>query len=136
MIRSKRTSTSNTKLIIFDVDGTLIGDDKEIKQKTISVIHRLQEKGIFISLATGKTFPSVHGLIKSLNLKEPLILAKGAIIQRPNRIMVASKFLPIDVIEKITSSDTKFEADLALYTADTIFDKKETFNIYHMKGIV
>lgn len=123
------------KLIVFDIDGTLVDDNKEIKQKTVSVIHQLQNKGINISFATGKTYPSVENLIKILSIKVPLILANGAIIQWPNSEMVFCKFLSTDLIKEITLSNANFEADLALYTPDHIFVKKETFNTDHMKCI-
>jgi hypothetical protein len=135
MTKTIQNTTMNIKLIVFDVDGTLVDDNKEVKKKTISVIRRLQEMGIFISLATGKTYPSVKKLLNLLSMKVPLILANGAIIQWPNRELVACKFLPTEVIEEFTLSNTWFEADLALYTPEYIFVEKETFNTDHMKCI-
>jgi Cof subfamily protein (haloacid dehalogenase superfamily) len=127
--------TKNIKLIVFDVDGTLVDDNKNIHEKTVTVIHELQNKGIYVSLATGKTYPSVENLMKILNIQVPLILANGAIIQRPNREMVFCKFLSPDVIKEIILPNYQFEADLAIYTPDRIFVEKETFNTDHMKCI-
>jgi Cof subfamily protein (haloacid dehalogenase superfamily) len=130
-----QNTTKNIKLIVFDVDGTLVDDNKNIHEKTISVIHELQNKGINVSLATGKTYPSIENLIKILDIQVPLILANGAIIQRPNREMVFFKYLSPDVIKEIILPNHQFEADLALYTPDRIFVEKETFNTDHMKCI-
>jgi HAD superfamily hydrolase (TIGR01484 family) len=127
--------TKNIKLIVFDVDGTLVDNNKNIHEKTVTVIHELQNKGIYVSLATGKTYPSVENLMKILNIQVPLILANGAIIQRPNREMVFCKFLSPDVIKEIILPNYQFEADLAIYTPDRIFVEKETFNTDHMKCI-
>ncbi len=88
MTPAMQNMADKIKLIVFDVDGTLVDDNKEISQKTVSAIHKLQHKGIDVSFATGKTYPSVETLLKKLDIKIPLILANGAIIQQPDREMV------------------------------------------------
>ena len=123
------------RLIVFDVDGTLIDDNKDLSLKTISVLHELQQKGVAISLATGKTFPSVEELVKALNIKVPIILSNGALIQQPNREMVFSEFLTGDVVRELLDVSENCGADLVLYTPDHIFAKNETFNTDQMKEI-
>jgi len=123
------------RLIVFDVDGTLIDDNKDLSLKTISVLHELQQQGVAISIATGKTFPSVEELVKALTIKVPIILSNGALIQRPNREMVLSEFLSSDVVSEILEASESCGADLVLYTPDHIFTKKETFNTDQMKEI-
>ncbi len=123
------------RLIVFDVEGTLIDDNKELSLKTILVLHKLQQKGMAISFATGKTFPSVEELIEALNIKVPIILSNGALIQRPNREMVFNEFLSGDVLRELLEASESCGADLVLYTPDHIFAKKETFNTDQMKAI-
>lgn len=127
--------TNNIKLIVFDVDGTLVDDNKKIKEKTVSVIHKLQNKGIYVSFATGKTYPSIENLLKILNIQIPVILANGAIIQWSNQEIAFCKFLCANVVQEIIHPHHNFEADLALYTPEHIFIEKETFNTDHMKCI-
>ncbi len=74
-----KIAADQIKLIVFDVDGTLIDDNKDISPKTVSVLHEIQQKGVGISLATGKTFPSVEELVKVLNIKVPVILSNGGL---------------------------------------------------------
>lgn len=46
---------NNVKIIFFDIDGTLIDmESKKITKKMLETLHRLQEKGIKICLATGR----------------------------------------------------------------------------------
>jgi len=128
--------TSNkVELIVFDVDGTLVDDDQVLSENTISVIHCVQDQGIPVSLATGKIFPSVENLIKLLDVKVPIILANGAIIQRPDKEIIFGKFLCSSVLEEITQSDHNFKSDLALFTPENIYVEKETFNTDHIKCI-
>ena len=44
---------SNTKIIFFDIDGTLIDmKRKQISGKTMEMLKRLKEKGVMICIAT------------------------------------------------------------------------------------
>ena len=45
----------NTKIIFFDIDGTLIDMEKKcVTEKMLETLRRLQEKGIIICIATGR----------------------------------------------------------------------------------
>ena len=45
----------NTKIIFFDIDGTLIDvDTKKVTSKMLETLRRLKEKGIIICIATGR----------------------------------------------------------------------------------
>lgn len=123
------------KLIVFDVDGTLVDDNQKLSQKTINVIEKLNDLGLLISFATGKIFPSVEELVKILNIKTPIILANGALIQKPNADLVMGKFLPLDVINIILNDYREFDADLALFTPDSVFVEKETINTDRINNV-
>lgn len=46
----------NTKIIFFDIDGTLIDMEKKcVTEKMLETLRRLQEKGIIICIATGRS---------------------------------------------------------------------------------
>jgi hypothetical protein len=126
-------STSNDiKLIVFDVDGTLVNDDQVLGEKTISAIRQLQDRGIQISLATGKIYPSVATVIDQLDIKIPIILANGALIQQPNQEIIFGKFLDKDLVNKFTHEGVSYAADMALFLPDRIYVQKETYNTAHI----
>lgn len=56
------------KLIVSDLDETLIRRDREIGQKTIEAIKKATEKGVLFVPATGRGFNSVHETTKLLGL--------------------------------------------------------------------
>lgn len=45
----------NTKMVLLDMDGTLLNDEKEISSKTKDVLIRLQESGVTLVLASGRS---------------------------------------------------------------------------------
>lgn len=45
-----------TKIVFFDIDGTLIDmQAKKITPKMLETLHRLQDRGIKICIATGRS---------------------------------------------------------------------------------
>ena len=46
------------KLIIFDLDHTLLREDHTLSETTIDTVGRCQKAGIGVTLATGRRLPS------------------------------------------------------------------------------
>ena len=44
------------KMILVDMDGTLLDDEKNISEENVEVFKHLQEKGMIIGIATGRRF--------------------------------------------------------------------------------
>ena len=49
------------RAIAFDLDDTLLRDDRTISDETVSVLRRASEAGIFILPASGRTYCSMAG---------------------------------------------------------------------------
>ncbi len=60
----------NIKVIVSDVDGTLLNDNKELSQKTIEAFIRAQQQGYKMVLATGRGIDMVIGFAKQLKMDE------------------------------------------------------------------
>ena len=129
----KDNKKKNIKLIIFDVDGTLVDDDQKLCLKTIKVIQSLQRKNVLVSLATGKIFPSVRQVVDNLGIQAPLILSNGALLQQPNREIIFSSYLKREILQTILDNYRGYDADLALFTHANIYIKKETYNTNHIR---
>ena len=70
---------SNTKkLVFFDMDGTLLNDQKTINQSTIKAIKELKEKGFVFCIASGRGLSEgILQFAKQLELQDYLVLANG-----------------------------------------------------------
>lgn len=44
----------NKPIVFFDIDGTLLNEEKELPQSTKEAIFSLQEKGVYVAIATGR----------------------------------------------------------------------------------
>ena len=56
------------KLIVLDVDGTLLNSNREITKRTIQTLRRVQQMGIRIALASGRPTYGILPLAKAIDL--------------------------------------------------------------------
>lgn len=60
----------NKKLLVLDIDGTLVNSQKVITPKTLEALLRIQEEGHIIALASGRPYPGLKRFITQLKLEE------------------------------------------------------------------
>ena len=56
------------KLLVLDVDGTLLNDEREISKRTLAALLRVQQMGVRIVLASGRPTYGLMPLAKTLEL--------------------------------------------------------------------
>lgn len=56
------------KLLVFDVDGTLLNDEREISKRTLAALLKVQQMGVRIVLASGRPTYGLMPLAKTLEL--------------------------------------------------------------------
>lgn len=55
-------------IVFFDIDGTILNEDKVIPESTKTAIRLLQEKGIHTVIATGRVPKMFYWILKELNI--------------------------------------------------------------------
>lgn len=89
-------------LIISDLDGTLLNNNAELSDYTISVVNRLIEEGYHFSIATARSLESVVNIVKPLKLKIPVILHNGNdIYDFSSKIYMIRHFMPKGIVQEI-----------------------------------
>ncbi len=71
----------NIKLIVSDLDGTLLPDRGDIGTETKKLISQLQDCGVIFALATGRLHSAVTGIAGELSIKSPVISLDGSMIR-------------------------------------------------------
>jgi len=71
----------NIKLIVSDLDGTLLSDSGVIGTETKNLISQLQDCGVIFALATGRLHSAVTGIAEELLIKAPVISLDGSMIK-------------------------------------------------------
>ncbi len=60
-----------SKMLLSDLDGTLLCDDKSISEENKRAIAAMIEKGHCFVIATGRPFYAASDIVKGLGLNRP-----------------------------------------------------------------
>jgi Cof subfamily protein (haloacid dehalogenase superfamily) len=69
------------RLLALDIDGTLVGADLGLRDRTVHAIRAAVERGVSVSLVTGRMATSARDFAAVLGLTEPIVAAQGAVIR-------------------------------------------------------
>lgn len=109
------------KIIISDMDGTLLKTDKSISKSTINTVNDMRRQDIDFTIATGRIYPVVLDTVDEMNITKPLILCNGAIIQDPiTQEIYYSKTLDNSIAVEILKKIEKMNCYFYYYTDDSI----------------
>ena len=70
--------TMGVKLIVCDVDGTLIDHSETVIPELIQIVDQCRKEHIYFSLASGRTKELIEDIRLKLHVTEPYIAANGA----------------------------------------------------------
>jgi Cof subfamily protein (haloacid dehalogenase superfamily) len=68
------------RLIVCDLDGTLLNSQKQISSGNLAAIRAAQERGIVVSICSGRTHTMLETYSRSLGINGLLIAANGAVL--------------------------------------------------------
>jgi hypothetical protein len=121
---------SDYKLIVFDIDGTLVGSSHELDLYTRDTLLQLHDLSVPFTLATGKILPATKAQADELRIQLPLIMANGSVLQKRNGEVLYNAALPVDVTKHAIQICEELNQDLVLYIIDQLYIKKMNDNIY------
>ena len=116
------------KLVISDLDGTLLNEKHVLSEYTKKAIEKLNEKGVPFFLATGRHFLDLFDLKRELNLPETYsISCNGARVHGPNGELLISHNIDDDIANEVLNIELDTEISHSVFTDDKIyvFDEKE-----------
>lgn len=68
------------KLVVCDIDGTLVERDEVVPQDAISMKKELEARGVYFTLATGRVEDMADKFVKALDLSIPYVATNGATV--------------------------------------------------------
>jgi Cof subfamily protein (haloacid dehalogenase superfamily) len=105
------------RLVIADVDGTLVTQEKVLTKRAVESVLRLHEAGIEFSITSGRPPRGMAMLIDPLKLTQPLAAFNGGVLIKPDlKTVVDQKFLPAGVPEKVIEAIENHGLDVWVYT--------------------
>jgi len=71
------------KLLAADLDGTLMGEDFTLSPRVKTTVRRAMERGVYVTLATGREYSTAIEYARELGITTPLICYQGGQIRDP-----------------------------------------------------
>lgn len=103
------------KLLALDLDGTLLDSRGKIPEANKQAIRRAEEKGVLVTIATGRRFRDARPVGLELELNAPLITHNGALLKYADSLeTVAVSILSNETIREILRVGREFGADAML----------------------
>ncbi|MDR3331467.1 MAG: Cof-type HAD-IIB family hydrolase [Synergistaceae bacterium] len=83
------------KLIVTDLDGTLLDSSGQVTEASRRAISRAVERGVTVTIITGRMFASARQFVETLGIKSPFGCFNGAMIRDANGGLIAH--MPLDL---------------------------------------
>lgn len=109
------------KLVFFDIDGTLLNNNKKINESTIKAIEDLKEKGFIFCVATGRGLTEgILEIAKIAKLNGYLVLGNGNFVWDLIEDKLYTIGLPLssEVIEMFYQTAKKYKRQLNIFFQD------------------
>jgi Cof subfamily protein (haloacid dehalogenase superfamily) len=107
---------SKVRLVIADVDGTLVTKEKILTPRAIASVKRLQAAGIIFTITSGRPPLGMKMLIEPLELTEPIAAFNGGVFVRPDFSVIAQSFLKRDIATRVIGAIERHGLDCWVYT--------------------
>ncbi|SHI33062.1 hypothetical protein SAMN04488096_101152 [Mesonia phycicola] len=99
---------SNIKLIVSDMDGTLLNNKGEVSEHFFELFKKLKEKNITFCAASGRQFYSIKQKLSSIKNEIYVIAENGGITMQADKIL-NTYTLPLATIKKIVTEVRKIK---------------------------
>lgn len=88
---------ADNHLIVLDLDGTLLTNEKHISPRTKQVITKLKDNGHQIMIATGRPYRASELYYRELGLTTPIVNFNGAFVHHPLQKSWGTFHSPLDI---------------------------------------
>jgi HAD superfamily hydrolase (TIGR01484 family) len=109
------TSPGAIRLLLADIDGTLVTDTKVLTDRTIAAVRMLADAGVLFAVVSGRPPRGMSMLVEPLGLTTPIAAFNGGLIVDTEMHTLVQHVLPRDLISPITSLLRSSSLDVWLY---------------------
>jgi Cof subfamily protein (haloacid dehalogenase superfamily) len=103
------------RLLLADVDGTLVTQDKVLTDGALDAVQKLRKAGILFAITSGRPPRGMDMLIEPLDLQTPISAFNGGLIVNRDMTVIEQKVLPEDVVPRLLDLMRSFELSVWIY---------------------
>jgi len=112
------------RLLLADVDGTLVTQDKVLTDEAVDAVHRLHQAGILFAVTSGRPPRGMAMLIEPLALTTPIAAFNGGLIVDDQMQTIEQRAVPKEVVGPVIELMASGGLDVWVYRgADWLLQK-------------
>ncbi|MFE3774292.1 Cof-type HAD-IIB family hydrolase [Streptomyces sp. NPDC057579] len=107
--------TRPIRLLLADVDGTLVTSDKVLTDRAIRAVHKLYDAGALFAVTSGRPPRGMSMIIEPLALTTELAAFNGGLIVNPDMTVVEQQVIPTEVVAPVVALMESFGLSVWIY---------------------
>ena len=111
-------STSKISLVLADVDGTLVTEEKVLTSRAEAAVKALQDAGIGFAITSGRPPRGMAMLIDPLALRTPVAAFNGGIFVKPDMTIMEAHVLAADAANRAVEVILRHHMDVWVYSGN------------------
>lgn len=118
------------RLLALDLDGTVIGPGSALSPRVKRVVERVLDRGVVVTLATGRVFGSALPFAQELGIRDPIISSQGAMIRAPLKRPLAEWTIPLALARELIAVAREAGVKVSAYMGDTVYSEGQSPWVY------
>jgi Cof subfamily protein (haloacid dehalogenase superfamily) len=102
-------------MLLADVDGTLVTQDKVLTDRAIEAVHKLHDAGVIFAVTSGRPPRGMSMLIEPLDLRTPIAAFNGGLLVDRDMKVIEQRVLPEDIVDPAAQLIDSFGLDVWVY---------------------
>jgi Cof subfamily protein (haloacid dehalogenase superfamily) len=103
------------RLMLADVDGTLVTQDKVLTDEAVDAVHRLRQAGILFAITSGRPPQGMAMLVEPLDLQTPIAAFNGGLLVDRNMTVTQQRVIPPELVVPLADLMTSFKLSVWIY---------------------
>ena len=109
------------RLFATDLDGTLLETGKPIARENIEAAKYATEKGVIVTVATGRMYSAALPIAKELDVDSPIITYNGALIKSVSGKVYYENYIDEDIVREVIAISKAKNWHLNVYSDDKLY---------------
>lgn len=110
-----KSTDGSIRLVLADVDGTLVTQDKVLTDRAVDAVRKLGEAGILFAITSGRPPLGMAMLIEPLDLTTPIAAFNGGLIVNRDMSVIEQRVLPEDLVRPVSDLFGSYKLDTWVY---------------------
>lgn len=109
------TAPGGIRLVLADVDGTLVTPEKVLTDRAVDAVRRLGAAGILFAITSGRPPRGMEMLIGPLDLTTPIAAFNGGLLVNKDMSVIEQRVLPEELVRPVAGLIGSFGLDAWVY---------------------